>query len=116
MFTAHGLAGTAKAGDVIVQTGTERRTVHRGGLFGRYSRSGHLLYVNGGKLFAAAFDANRLQETGPGVAVVYDVAYSALNGTAQYSLSNAGTLAYRRARSANRMLLWMDRSGQVQPL
>jgi serine/threonine-protein kinase len=70
MYTAHGLAGTAKAGDVIVQTGTERRTVHRGGLFGRYSRSGHLLYVNGGKLFAAAFDANRLQETGPSVAVV----------------------------------------------
>jgi Tol biopolymer transport system component len=116
MFTAHGLAGTAKAGDVIVQTGTERRAVHRGGLFGRYSRSGHLLYVNGGKLFAAAFDANRLQETGTSVAVVDDIAYSPLNGTAQYSISNAGTLAYRRARSANRMLLWMDRSGQVQPL
>ena len=83
IYTAHGLAGTAKAGDVIVQTGTERRTVHRGGLFGRYSRSGHLLYVNGGKLFAAPFDANRLQETGPSVAVVDDIAYSPLNGTAQ---------------------------------
>jgi hypothetical protein len=47
------------------------------------------------------------------VAVVDDVAYSPLNGTVQYSLSNAGTLAYRRARSPNRRLLWMEsvRSG-----
>jgi Tol biopolymer transport system component len=116
MFTAHGSTGAAKAGDVIVQSGTERRIIHRGALFGRYSRSGHLLYVNAGKLFATPFDINRLQETGPSVAVVDDIAFSPLNGTGQYSLSNAGTLTYRRARGANRMLLWMDPSGQTRPL
>jgi serine/threonine-protein kinase len=116
LFTAHGNVGVTRAGDVIVQPGTERRTVHRGGLFGRYSPSGHLLYVNGGKLFAAPFDASRLEVTAPGVPVADDIAYSLINGTAQYSLSNTGLLSYRRARSRNRLLQWMDPSGQAQPV
>ena len=101
---------------MIVQTGSDRRTIHRGGLFGRYAPSGHLLYVNGGKLFAAPFDAGRLEITAAAVPVVDDIAHSLINGAAQYSLSNTGMLAYRRARSPNRLLQWMDPSGQVQPL
>ena len=60
VFTAHG-NGPAGEGDIVVQSGDARKTVHRGGLFGRYAPSGHLLYVNAGKLFAAPVRSGRLE-------------------------------------------------------
>ena len=115
VFTAHG-NGPAGEGDVVVQSGDSRKTVHRGGLFGRYAPSGHLLYVNAGKLFAAPFDPVRLEVTGRAVPVVDGVANTLTNGTAQYSFSNTGLLAYRRTVSPHRILQWMDQSGQAQPM
>ena len=47
LFTAHGNTGTAHEGQVIVQKGGERTLGQRGAIFGRYTPSGHLLYVNG---------------------------------------------------------------------
>ena len=115
IFTAHADAGSA--GSVIARTADgQRRLLHRGALFGRYAPSGHLLYVNEGTLFAAPFDVNTLAVTGRAVPIVDDVAHALLNGTAQYALSNTGLLAYRRARSRNRVLEWMDPSGEVRPL
>jgi serine/threonine-protein kinase len=115
IFTAHAESG--RAGSVMAQTTDGRRSVlHRGGLFGRYAASGHLLYLNEGKLFAAPFDVNALAVTGRAVPVVDEVAHTLLSGTAQYSFSNTGLLTYRRARSRNRVLEWMDPSGQQRPL
>jgi hypothetical protein len=92
LFTAHGNAGAAREGDVIVQDASGRRLVHRGGIFARYAASGHLLYVSAGKLFASPFDLGRLEVTGRAVPMVDDVAVSTINGTAQYALStNAST-------------------------
>jgi serine/threonine-protein kinase len=100
IFSAHAEAG--RTGNVVAQTTDGRRSVlHRGGLFGRYAPSGHLLYLNEGKLFAAPFE---------------EVAHAMLSGTAQYSFSNTGLLTYRRDRSRNRVLEWMDPSGQQRPL
>ncbi len=115
IFTAHAESG--RAGSVIARTADGRRSVlHRGGLFGRYAPSGHLLYLNEGKLFAAPFDVNALAVTGRAVPVVDEVAHTLISGTAQYSFSNTGLLTYRRARSRNRVLEWMDPSGQLRPL
>jgi serine/threonine-protein kinase len=115
IFTAHAESG--RAGNVVAQTADGRRSVvHRGGLFGRYAPSGHLLYLNEGKLFAAPFDVKALTVTGRAVPVVEEVAHAVLSGTAQYSFSNTGLLTYRRDRSRNRLLEWMDASGQVRPL
>jgi len=116
LFTAHGNVGAAHEGHVIVQKGTERTLVQRGAIFGRYAPSGDLLYVNGGKLFAAAFDPDRLQVTGRAVPVADDIATALISGTAQYAFSDTGVLAYRRARNPKRLLQWMDRSGQLQPM
>ena len=116
VFTAHGNTGAAREGNVVVQSADGRKLVHRGGIFGRYAPSGHLLYVNGGKLFAEPFDLERLEATGRAVAVADDVATAPISGTAQYSFSSTGVLVYRRARNAKRLLQWMDPSGQVQPM
>jgi serine/threonine-protein kinase len=99
-----------------VQKDTVRTLVQSGAIFGRYAPSGHLLYVNGGKLFAAAFDPDRLQVTGRAVPVADDIATALISGTAQYAFSDTGMLAYRRARNPKRLLQWMDPSGQLQPM
>jgi Tol biopolymer transport system component len=115
LFTAHG-SGTAHDGRVMVQRAGGHTLVQQGAIFGRYAQSGHLLYVNGGKLFAAAFDANRLEVTGRAVPVADDIATALISGTAQYAFSDTGVLAYRRARNPSRVLQWMDTSGQMQPM
>ena len=68
--------------------------------------------MNGGKLFAAPFDADHLQVTGRAVPVADDIATALISGTAQYAFSDTGMLAYRRARNPKRILQWMDPSGQ----
>jgi len=115
IFTAHGATGGN--GVVIAQDADGRRTVlQRGAVFGRYAPSGHLLYLNEGKLFAAPVDVRRLAVSGPAVPVVDDVEHAMINGTAQYSTSNTGLLLYRRAQSRDRLLEWMEPSGEMRTL
>ena len=90
LFMAHGNTGAAHQGHVIVQNASGRTLVQRGAVFGRYSPSGHLLYVNGGKLFAAPFDADHLQVTGRAVPIADDIATALISGTAQYAFSDTG--------------------------
>jgi serine/threonine-protein kinase len=118
LFTAHTQATASRSGTIVAWSSADgRRTVvHPTGLFGRYARSGHLLYMHDGKLFAVTFDVEALQVTGRPVAIVDQVAHALINGTAQFSLSDTGLLAYRRARGTNRLLQWMDLAGQLQPL
>jgi Tol biopolymer transport system component len=117
LFTAHGDMTASRGGTIVVQTATgERKVVHRAGLYARYAPSGHLLYVEEGRLFAAAFDVNGLEVTGQPVVVADEVAHALLNGSAQFSFSDTGLFAYRRARSTNRSLLWMNPAGQVQTM
>ncbi len=116
LFTAHGNTGAAHQGRVIIQDARGRTVVQQGAIFGRYASSGHLLYVNAGKLFAAPFDPNRPQAIGRAVPVADDIATALISGTAQYAFSDTGVLAYRRARNAKRLLQWMDPSGQIQPM
>jgi serine/threonine-protein kinase len=118
LFTAHTGSNASGPGTIVAWSAADgRRTVvHSGGLYGRYVPSGHLLYLNEGTLFAAPFDLDRLRVTGVPVAVVDEVAHAVINGTAQFSVSDTGLLAYRRARSSRRLLQWMDLAGQFQPL
>jgi Tol biopolymer transport system component len=118
LFTAHDDKSASRSGTIEVQAlaGGERKVIHRGALSGRYSSSGHLLYVQDGRLFAAPFDLTRLEVTGRSVPVVDDVAHSLTNGTAQFAVSDTGLLAYRRARNPKRILQWIDFAGQFQSL
>jgi Tol biopolymer transport system component len=118
LFTSQDSDNATRAGTIEVQplAGGERKVIQTGGLYGRYASSGHLLYLQDGKLFAVPFDLSRLQVAGRPVAIADDVAHSVLNGTAQYSLSDTGLLAYRRAYSPKRVLQWMDFAGQLQKI
>jgi Tol biopolymer transport system component len=82
----------------------------------RYVPTGHLLFIRGSTLFAAPFDARRLELTGMAVPMVENV--RSPNGwSAPYSVSDSGLLVYQNAGSApGTILAWADRKGAIVPL
>jgi serine/threonine-protein kinase len=72
----------------------QRKTVQRGGFYGRYLPSGHLVYMHEGTLFAVPFDLKRLEVTGQPAPILEGVVAAPGNGAAQFSFSEAGNLVY----------------------
>ena len=106
-------------GDLAIasmETG-QYRTVLAGGVFARYSPSGHIVYNRGGTLYAAAFDLERLQVTGPPVPVVTEAMSVPHGGSSEFALAQNGTLVYAPGRSkmADRQLVRIDRRGSAEP-
>ncbi len=96
-----------------------RKTLVRGGTYGRYLPGGHLIYINRGTLFAVPFDVDRLEIRGTPAPVLDQVGYSTLNGSAQFDFSQGGTLIYRSGGAAGGNLVtvqWLDAAGKTQPL
>ena len=95
-----------------------RKTLVRGGTFGRYLPSGHLVYVNRGTLFAVPFDVDRLEVHGTPAPVLDQVGYNAAQGSAQLDFSQTGTLIYRSGGAGGGLLTvaWLDGAGKTQPL
>ncbi len=121
MFTAH----TAPNGfdgakiEVISLADHSRKTLVRGGTYGRYLPSGHLVYVNRGKLFAVPFDADRLEVHGTPAPVLDQVGCNTTYGSAQLDFSQSGTMIYRSGGAEGGGLLtvaWLDGAGKAQPL
>jgi len=102
-----------------LQTG-QRKTLHTGGSYGRYTPSGHLLYVHQGTLFARTFDLQRLELTGPPAPIVEDITNSAVTGSAQFDFSTApaglGMLVYQMGKEAQTSIFWLESTGKTQPL
>jgi Tol biopolymer transport system component len=120
LFTAH-TATTAFDGaniEVMSLADHSRKTLVRGGTFGRYLPSGHLVYVNRGTLFAVPFDVDRLEVHGTPAPVLDQVGYSAANGWAQLDFSQTGTLIYRSGDAGGGLFTvqWLDAAGKTQPL
>jgi serine/threonine-protein kinase len=114
LFTAYLGSGSNDNSNLevlVLKTG-EVKTIVRGGYYGRYLPSGHLVYIHEETLFAAPFDASRLDLRGPAVPVQEDVwGISASPG--------AGTLVYLSAKAygwAEWTIVWLDASGRTQPL
>ncbi len=115
---------------VVVQSlrSGERTVVWQGGSDARYVPTGHLVYAVGDALFAVAFDAARRQVVGGPVSVVQGltrpVNQSSSDGTANYDVSDTGTLVYLSdARllgaggpMARNSLAWVNREGRETPL
>jgi Tol biopolymer transport system component len=101
---------------VSLATG-ERKILVKGGTFGRYAASGHILYARGGTLFAVRFDAGKLEVTGAAFPVAEGVSENT-NGGAGYALSKNGTLLYATGGMLlpERSLLWVDRQGTAIPV
>jgi Tol biopolymer transport system component len=100
-----------------------RKTLQRGGTFGRYlpasNGNGYLLYINNGTLFAVPFDSGKLDVQGTPSPVLEEVAYSTITGSAQFDFSQHGTLVYLGGRAAGGNLVtvqWLDAVGGTQPL
>ena len=89
----------------------------RGGTYGQYLPSGHLVYVNRGTLLAVPFDVDRLEVHGTPVPVLDQVSYSPADGSAQFAFSHTGTLLYRsRGGGGLLTVAWLDGNGKTQPL
>jgi eukaryotic-like serine/threonine-protein kinase len=125
LFTSH----TSAAGfdganiEVITLADHHRKTLQRGGTFGRYlpasQGTGHLVYINHGTLFAVPFDPEKLEARGTPAPVVEEVAYSTTFGFAQFDYSGNGTLVYRSGGAGQADLVtvqWLDAAGQTEPL
>lgn len=120
IFTAHTTTSGGFDGATIealnLKTGV-RKTVYRGGTYGRYISTGHLVFVNQDTIFAAPFDIKRLEVTGSPAPVVQEVSYSQSEGSAQFAVADNGTLVYRTGRGSTPAYsaLWVDERGNAQP-
>src|SRR5712692_2143921 len=112
LFTASPTANAFDGADIDVMSLADHRkkTLERGGTFGRYLPSGHLIYVNRGTLFAVPFDLDRLEVRGTPSPVLNQVSYNATSGSAQLDFSQTGTLVYRSGGVAGGLVTvqWLD--------
>jgi serine/threonine-protein kinase len=108
--------------EVLVPATGERRVVHRGGTYGRYvaasEDSGFVIYAHAGSLFAIPFNLEQLEATGSAAPVVQGVTSGSTEGSAQYSTSHDGKLAYSSGKSGRvgHTVVWVDREGKIEPL
>jgi serine/threonine protein kinase/Tol biopolymer transport system component len=101
--------------EVVNTTTRERKVVHRGGSYGRYLPTGHLVYFNAGTLFAVPFDLDSLTVSGSAVPVVNAVEGSVFDGNAQFDVSGDGLLVYQAAAPREvpeHVVQWVDRDGE----
>ena len=116
LYTGNSRTGGYEDANLVVQplpTGA-RKIVQRGGYYGRYLPSGHLVYIHNGTLFAAPFDLDRLELTGQPVPALEGVASNPNIGATQFAASDTGTIVYLAGQrtSADFPIHWMDREGK----
>ena len=98
-----------------------RKTLWRGGYFGRYipteGSRGHLLYIRGGVLFAVPFDPIRLEIQGTPARVFDDLAADPGSGAGFFDFSQTGTFIYRSGAGLLPWTVgWLDATGKTEPL
>lgn len=104
--------------EVISLKDRRRKTLVRGGTWGRYLPSGHLVYINQGSLLAVPFDPDRLEVRGTPIPVLEGVAYSTATGSAELDFSRTGALLYQSGGAGGGLVTvrWLDGSGEPRPL
>ena len=113
MSSTHGGPYEDAAIVVYSMSSGQRKTVLQGGYYPRYVRTGHLVYMHEGALFAAPFDLKRLEVTGSAAPVLEDVA-AETPGFAQFSFSGNGNLVYVSGSAGQSVsIYWMDRAGKL---
>ncbi len=102
--------------DVLsVKTG-KRTQVHRGGYFGRYLPSGHLIFIHDRTLFGVRFDLGTLKLSGAPIPLLEDVSPNDVTGAGQFEFSQNGVLVYLAGMSNQYQLSWLDASGKLEKL
>ena len=98
----------------------QTKVVQRGGYYGRYLPTGHLVYVHRGVLFGVPFDVDRLEVRGTPAPLLEDLAANPATGGAQFDFSwgpsGQGTYVYVSGKSAAQgwQVAWLDSSSKVQ--
>ncbi|MCU1382749.1 MAG: serine/threonine protein kinase [Acidobacteria bacterium] len=120
LFTEHSSTGAFNRANLVVasMTGGAPKVVVRGGYYGRYLPSGHLVYMQQGTLFAVRFDLARLETAGTPVPALDAVAASPERGGAQIAFSSDGTLVYLPGVTMNftSPIDWMTGDGKTSVL
>jgi serine/threonine-protein kinase len=104
---------------IVVQSlsSGERVVVLEGGTEATYLASGHLVYVAGDTLFGVPFDVGELAVSGVPVPLVQNVLRPDTGqGTAHYDVAGNGTLVYANGSAFSRMLYWVNREGEEEPV
>ena len=82
-----------------------------------YVPPGYLLFARQGTLMAQPFDADRLRLAGEAVPVAEGLQVSQTTGSASFTASDNGVLAYRTGTAAASLtLVWVSRNGTEQRL
>lgn len=120
LFTASPSAANTESANIeaiSLKTG-QVKMLQRGGYYGRYLPSGHLVYLHHGVLFGVKFDPKHLEVRGSPVPLLEDVAANPATGGGQFDFSTTGTFVYIAGKSAAQVwqLAWLDSSGKMQPL
>ncbi len=108
--------------DVLSVRDGRRKTLQRGGWFGRYlatlKEGGFLVYVSKGTVFGVPFNLDRLEVLGTPSPVLEDVGYNALlGGAAEFDGSQNGTVVYRGGLAGGLVTLqWLDGAGKTERL
>ena len=120
IFTSAKVIGDFANSSIVVQTlpNGPRKVLTSPGYYARYVASGHLLFFRDRTLFAAPFDVDRLEMTGPAVPAVEDARSSTNSGGAQFDVSTTGTLVYAAGDtlSDTAPMKWLDRTGTLSVL
>jgi eukaryotic-like serine/threonine-protein kinase len=121
-----GRPGVSADNELVIRTlaSGDETVVARGGFNYRYVETGHIIYGMGPvgrpvNLMAVAFDINSRKVIGSPVTVLSNVQTSNTGNTAQFSISDTGTLAYMpaaREPGAGTRLLTVSTSGQLSPI
>ena len=120
LYSANSATINWDAGTLMVQPlpAGEPKMLVRGGYYGRYVSSGHLLYIRNGTLFSQPFDPERLEFRGRESPVVDGVLAAPNTGGAQFSVSDSGVLLYVPGKSIDPELpmTWIEKTGQTAVL
>jgi Tol biopolymer transport system component len=119
LFTVYNSAAYDDAEiDVISFKNSERKTLHRGGYFGRYLSSGHLFFLHQDTLWVVPFDLSRLAVT-TALQPALEEVNSNINGGGDFDFSQTGTLVYVSSNAESSFpysIWWLDSDGQTKPL
>ena len=94
------------------------KLVLRGGSFGRYLPSGHLIYLHQGTLYGVPFNLGRLETRGATVPLLEDIADPEGFWLGRVSFSRTGILLYANPAKAAGIapIAWLDSTGKSQPV
>ncbi len=119
LFTAVSNPGQSKVGVVSLESGRVHYIVNGGG-YARYASSGHIVYCRPreGDVWAIPFDVGGLEVTGPPFPVLEGVMMAGNASSAQFALSETGTLAYVQGSvtASNDTIALASRKGEIKRL